>query len=128
MDEIWLDLELDDEDTKTSQLQYSVRLLAAVYNRRVESAADVVSIIHWSGRYHTKRENTIMYQLFIRRVTNWLHGLGHPRELVGKHVDEEMYCKDRWDAGLRARLLYKAATGSSLRLGGTENKITVSNA
>ena len=119
-------MELGVEYTSTTETQYSLRLLASVYNRRIECAADILSRITWIGTKYTQRANRCMYQLFIMRVKNWLRGVGHPRELIGKHIDEETYCKDRWDAGLRAKLLYRAVTGSSLLLGGTEHKITVS--
>jgi hypothetical protein len=80
----------------------------------------------WFGEDHTDVQNATVYKLFIMRVTSWLRGSGHPRELVGKHLDRDTYLKER-DAGVRARLLYKAVTGSSLLIGRPHDKIMVSN-
>ncbi|KAM6497781.1 hypothetical protein JOM56_005729 [Amanita muscaria] len=85
---------------------YAHRLLAAVYHR------------------HTEVQNAQVYDLFIMRVTHWLRGIGHPRELVGKYVERETYLNER-DAGVRARMLYRAITGSSLILGGEHDKIRI---
>lgn len=105
---------------------YAHRLLAAVYHRRIECAGVVLDKIIWVGESHTEVQNARVYDLFIMRVTHWLRGIGHPRELVGKYVERETYLNER-DAGVRARMLYRAITGSSLILGGEHDKIRVSN-
>ncbi|KAM6495105.1 hypothetical protein JOM56_009728 [Amanita muscaria] len=103
---------------------YAHRLLAAVYHRRIECAGVILDKIIWVGESHTEVQNARLYDLFIMRVMHWLRGIGHPRELVGKYVDRDTYLNER-DAGVRARMLYRAITGSSLILGGAHDKIRI---
>ncbi|KAM6494941.1 hypothetical protein JOM56_009564 [Amanita muscaria] len=104
-------------DEWNADLSYARRLLAAVYNRRIDDASAIANWISWVGTNPAEPINNHFYQLFIMRVHCWLSGIGHPRELVGEYIDRAAYEQDRWDRGLRARLLYKAITGSLLIVG-----------
>ncbi|KAM6497898.1 hypothetical protein JOM56_005846 [Amanita muscaria] len=104
-------------DEWNADLSYARRLLAAVYNQRIDDASAIANWISWVGTNPAEPINNHFYQLFIMRVHCWLSGIGHPRELVGEYIDCAAYEQDRWDRGLRARLLYKAITGSSLIVG-----------
>ncbi|KAM6489650.1 hypothetical protein JOM56_014886 [Amanita muscaria] len=104
-------------DEWDADLSYARRLLAAVYNRRIDDAGAIVNQISWVGTNPADPVNHHFYQLFVMRANHWLSGVGHPRELVGEYINQATYEQDRWDRGLRARLLYKAITGSSLILG-----------
>ncbi|KAM6489605.1 hypothetical protein JOM56_014927 [Amanita muscaria] len=104
-------------DEWDADLSYARRLLAAVYNRRIDDAGAIVNQISWVGTNPADPVNHHFYQLFVMRANHWLSGVGHPRELVGEYINQATYEQDRWDRGLRARLLYKAITGSSLIVG-----------
>jgi hypothetical protein len=104
-------------DEWDADLSYARRLLAAVYNRRIDDAGAIVNQISWVGTNPADPVNHHFYQLFVMRANHWLSGVGHLKELVGEYINQATYEQDRWDRGLRARLLYKAITGSSLIVG-----------
>ena len=57
--------------------------------------------------------------MFILRVQRWMSGTGHPCILMDKGlITPEAFEADRNDRGFRARLFYRAITGSDLRLVG----------
>ncbi|KAM6495119.1 hypothetical protein JOM56_009742 [Amanita muscaria] len=85
-------------DEWDADLSYARRLLAAVYNQRIDDAGAIVNQISWVGTNPADPVNHHFYQLFVMRANHWLSGVSHPRELVGE-------------------LLYKAITGSSLIVG-----------
>jgi hypothetical protein len=99
---------------------YLQRFLATVYNRQIEGPKDVLPHIQWYCRPSDEACSDTLYNLCIMHLARWMHGTGHPRKLMQQgHITSELYEQDKSDRGLRARLLYLAATGSPLRLIGS---------
>jgi hypothetical protein len=91
-----------------------------VYNRQIESPADVLPLIRWYAQPSDDEDfSEMIFNMFVLRVKRWLSGTGHPRLLMERGlITPESYEADKDDAGLRARLFYRAITGSDLRLVG----------
>ena len=89
-----------------------------MYNRQIEAPEDVLPLIRWYAQPSDELSDDLI-NMFILRVRRWMSGTGHPRILMDKGlISPETYEADRDDKGLRARLFYRALTGSDLRLVG----------
>ncbi|KAF8328649.1 hypothetical protein F5887DRAFT_1082974 [Amanita rubescens] len=99
--------------------RYLQRFLATLYNRRIESPGDVISLIRWHVTNITNVDNPTTYnlcRLFIMRFMRWIEGIGHPRDMKDSLITSQEYTKARLDRGLRARLFHQVVTGCSLKL------------
>lgn len=90
-----------------------------MYNRQIESPDDVLPLIRWYAQPSDEAFSDDLINMFILRVQRWMSGTRHPRILLDKGlITPEAYEAGRDDRGLRARLFYRAITGSDLRLVG----------
>ena len=92
-------------------------MVAYIWNSQIKSPYDIIRRTHFTCAYtDTDKAKAMVYaRLFVARFNRWLKGVGHPHELVGTIVSEDMY-KNSLDSPqiTRALLFWKAISDTSV--------------
>ena len=71
------------------------KLVATIWNNRIQSYQDVTERLNRTVCICPTQDNPeeamVYARLFLTHFHRWLQGKGHPRELVGTFITEEMY-------------------------------------
>jgi hypothetical protein len=109
---------------------YSPALIAAMYNRRVDSVGDVLDHIHYNiVTSATDGTTPLFLELFKRRLKRYLEGTGHPSHPFIESSGLANEYENDMDSGssvLRAQCFLLACTESDLLPVNDDFKIEVS--
>lgn len=87
-------------------------MIATIWSRRITKPSDITDRIKYSLiDDHNSPAGRLFYDLFQKRLTRWLCGQGHPKELVGSIVSEELYQKSlKSPHTIRAEMFWNAVS------------------
>jgi hypothetical protein len=75
--------------------EFAFKLVATIWNNHIKSYRDVTECLNRTVCLCLTQDNPekamIYARLFLTHFHRWLQGKGHPRELVGTFLNEEMY-------------------------------------
>ena len=90
---------------------YCRKLLAAMSNRRIKDVSNVAAALTFiAGPSSNSELHTLLRQSFQYRLIRWLYGKGHPAQLKGIYIPDDVFDQERDDAFARARLLLRGMT------------------
>jgi len=118
-----------EHETEEDTYLYAFQLVSTLWNNRITGPGDLTRRIHYRIFNPLRSRKAMLFaELFRTRFVRWLGGKGHPRELVGGIVTEEMYEKSRKSRKIRAELFWKAVSDLEVLPGNGKGwKITVSS-
>ncbi|KAK7008038.1 hypothetical protein R3P38DRAFT_3593227 [Favolaschia claudopus] len=111
--------------THCKKIEPFKRLIASVYNRRVQSVDDVISRLHFRAPLNYDRQEDLRRTLFQLRVLRWLKGTGYPRALRGQFVGAQEFRAQQTNRLLRAEALLHSITGIRFLLPDAEFDLTI---
>jgi hypothetical protein len=116
-------------DTQNDMYLYAFKLVSTLWNNRIESPHDVFNRIsfYYGCERQYDREARVYAQLFIIRFYRWIHGKGHPRQLVGSVVAEDKYKTSlKSPHTTRAEVFWKAVSDMVVLPPNKDKDVTVS--
>ncbi|KAF8346155.1 hypothetical protein F5887DRAFT_916839 [Amanita rubescens] len=102
-------LEYEDEE---DIFLYAIQLVMTLWNNRITGPDDIMRHVQYRLINPFKSPEAMLFaELFHTRFSHWLRGQGHPHELVGNFISDEMYQKSlKTPKATRAKLLWKAVS------------------
>jgi len=101
----------------TCEPEFCQKLLAAMSNRRVTHPDQVIDrLIFQTTDSDVSDTDVALRENFQSRLIRWLCGIGHPLELRGTYIPEDVFEREKTDRLVRAKLLLRAVTDSDLLL------------
>ncbi|KAJ7699452.1 hypothetical protein B0H14DRAFT_3653008 [Mycena olivaceomarginata] len=85
--------------------------IAAVYNRRIQSVDQVISLVKFTTLDPIDSLRDLLYEQFQLRFLRWIRGTGYPRSLRGAFIPREQYRAERKNTLIRARSFVLAMSG-----------------
>ena len=98
-----------------SKIDHVKALLAAVYNRRIQSVDDVISRTCFiTMENETDTVHNLLCEQFQLRFLRWIRGVGLPRSIRDKFISAEDYKSSRCDPLVRAKMFVSSMTDMTL--------------
>ncbi|KAK2466619.1 hypothetical protein APHAL10511_000877 [Amanita phalloides] len=89
---------------------FQSQFFTTIYGSRICGPSNVLDHLVIKGEMREKKEE-VLFKLFVLRLRRWLHGLGHPTELVGEFFSQhEYHASLQVGPAFRSILLWKSMT------------------